>query len=105
MTPAELEVWVAESCTRHGVPFRVADSRVIASVATLMAPRAGRAAAGAPSPATLTRSKGLQPPHRINPPRIQTPRPGFPGADDNMVEYRRHDGVLAIQTEIRPLHA
>ena len=105
MNPDELAEWVTASCERHGVPLKVADARVISGVAALMAGHAASTGAGAPAPAPLLRLVGSEPPDRINPAPVQPSGTRHTGADDNVIEYRRHDGVPAIQVEVSPLLA
>jgi hypothetical protein len=100
---AELARWVMASCARQGVPVKVTDAQVVARVAVLLSGQALRRTAGAEGAAGLRSPAASQPPHRLDPGRVQTPSTRDTGTDDSVVEHRSDDGVTSIESQLGPL--
>ena len=65
MSAEELAVWVAASCERHGVPFKITDRIVLSKVVTLLGgPTVGPRSDGG---ALARRRPTSEPPHDIDP--------------------------------------
>ena len=103
--PDRLADWVAASCERHGVPVKVTDAGVIASVTALMGGRGAALGNGAPAPAPARRPADSETPHGIYPVPVQRTGPDGTGSDVGMVQDGDDDGVLPGQGELGPLTA
>lgn len=92
----ELADFVARSCERQGVPVFVTDAAVLARVAALLGagPPAPPKAGGRPAPS--------QAPHQLDPVRIERTSARAAGADDGVIEDRRHDRRLAGEVQSGP---
>lgn len=98
ITPDAVREWVEASCAAQGIPVAVTEMAVLAQVAVLLgAPRRPQAG-GAPS-STRLRSDA---PDGTEPAGVEPVEPATTGADNEMVEHRGNDAVLAMQRQSFP---
>ena len=101
LSDEQLQPWVARSCAEQGVPLHITDVLVLERVRVLLT---GTAAPGQP-PALRPVAAGSEPPERLHPVRVQSPRAEDAGADDGVIEDRADNRGLPGQVQLRPLSA
>jgi hypothetical protein len=100
MSADELAAWVGKSCAAQGVPVKVTDVTVLRRVAVLLGAAVDGPRAPARSASTRTNPARLVAPNDAGPVRVQTPSSTSSGADDDVIDHCRDDGVLSVEVQV-----